>query len=201
MKKVALLLAFIFTVSAGFSQQRKRMHKADNLTPQQRTTLNVKRLVVALDLTKEQTNKIERLYTKMANKRMQHMQKNRKKNAVVKEKMLKIKKASKDRADFKKRVEIAIKNGELKKEDLQIARRRGVNFDTANRALDNRIELQSQMKKILTAEQYKKFKNLKKRRLAKTKKRKMAMKKRTEMKRKIEKKRHHAKKRRLERNR
>ena len=33
MKKVALVLAFIFTVSAGYSQQRKRMGRVDSMTP------------------------------------------------------------------------------------------------------------------------------------------------------------------------
>lgn len=195
MKKVALLLAFIFTVSAGFSQQRKRMHRADNLTPQQRTTLNVKRLALALDLTKDQTNKVAKLYSKMANERMQHIQKNRKKNAVAKEKLMKIKKVSKDRADFKRRVEAAIKKGELKKEDLRKMRRRQVDFETANKALDKRIEFQSKMKRILTPEQYKKFKNLKKYKVAKTKKRRIAMKKRVHAKKQ------YAKKRKMKRNR
>ena len=55
MKNIAFALAFILTVSAGYSQQRKRMAKADTMTPEQRVTLSVKRMALQLDLSKDQT--------------------------------------------------------------------------------------------------------------------------------------------------
>lgn len=175
MKKIAFVLAFIFTVSAGFSQQRKRMARTNNLTPEQRTTLAVKKMALQLDLTKDQTKKITALYTKMAVERKATGDKMRKDAKASKTKLAKIKKQSKDKADYKARVRKAIKNGELKKGDVN-RMRRNVDFETANRVLDNRIEFQAKMKKILSPEQYEKFTKLKKRKIGNAKK-KMASKK------------------------
>ena len=163
MKKAAFLLAFLLTVSAGFSQQRKRMaKKADHMTLKQRTTLAVKKLTLTLDLSSDQAKKITSLYTKMGKQKMEKMKKVKAKNAQTREKIAKIKKASKDKADFKMRVQKAVKKGELKKEDLgKMRRRRGGDFDSKNQALDHMIAFQNSMKKILTKEQYQKFKKLK----------------------------------------
>ena len=188
MKKVLFLLAIIFTTSSAFSQKGKRMHQANNMTLEQRTTLAVKKLTLALELDKKQAKKIEALYSKMAKNRMEKGQKMRKESMVKREKMMKIKKASKDRADFKRRVEKAVKDGELKKEDLRMQRRRKTNFDAQNKALDHMIALQSEMKKILTPEQFEKFKKMKKRRV-KSAKNKMGKRKKVMKKRKMEK--HH----------
>lgn len=169
MKKVALAFAFILTVSAGFSQQRKRMAEADNMTPEQRVTLSVKRMALQLDLSKDQTQKITSLYTDMAKQRKVKGDKMRNDAVASRGKLAKIKKDSKNNVDFKERVGKAIKSGELKKEDV-IRMRRRVDFDTANDALDNRIEFQAKMKKVLTPEQYKKFTKLQKRKVNTAKK-------------------------------
>ncbi|MFN0729719.1 hypothetical protein [Polaribacter gochangensis] len=175
MKKIAFALAFIFTVSSGFSQQRKRMAKADTMTPEQRATLSVKKMALQLDLTKDQTKKITALYTEMGKQRKVKGDKMRNDALASRTKLAKIKKESKDRADFKERVGKAIKSGELKKEDATLMRRgRGrakIDFDTANEALDNRIEFQAKMKKILSPEQYAKFTKLQKRKVGHAKKR------------------------------
>ncbi len=170
MKKIALVLAFIFTVSAGYSQQRKRMGRVDSMTPEQRATLSVKRMALQLDLSKDQTTKITALYTEMGKQRKVKGDQMRKDAMASKTKLAKIKKESKDNADFKEKVEKAIKSGELKKGDLNKMRRR-VDFDSANKALDNRIEFQSKMKNILTPEQYEKFTKLQKRKMGDAKKR------------------------------
>lgn len=185
MKKVALAFAFILTVSAGFSQQRKRMAKADNMTPEQRATLSVKRMALQLDLSKNQTQEITALYTDMAKQRKVKGDKMRNDAVASRGKLAKIKKNSKSNVDFKERVGKAIKSGELKKEDVNRMRRR-VDFDTANDALDNRIEFQAKMKKVLTPEQYKKFTKLQKRKVGKAKK-KMGSKKRMDSKKKMRK--------------
>lgn len=180
MKKIAFTLAFIFTVSAGFSQQRKRMAKVDTMTLEQRATLSAKKMALQLDLTKDQTKKITALYTEMGKQRKEKGDKMRKEAMASRAKLAKIKKESKDNADFKVRVGKAIKSGELKKEDATLMRRgRGrtkIDFDTANEALDNRIEFQSKMKNILTPEQYQKFTKLQKRKVGKAKKMKAAKK-------------------------
>jgi len=170
MKKIAFALAFILSVSAGFSQQRKRMAKADKMTPEQRAILAVKKMALQLDLTKDQTKKITALYTEIGIQRKVKGDQMKKEALASRTKLAKIKKESKDKANFKQRIEKAIKSGELKKEDIKRMRRR-VDFDTANNALDNRIEFQAKMKKILSPEQYKKFTKLQKRKFAKAKKR------------------------------
>lgn len=178
MKKIIFLLAFILTVSSGFSQKRKRMHKADNMTAEQRTTLAVKKLTLALDLDKNQAKKVTTLYTEMAKKRMKFRKK--RKNAKADSDILiaKIKKNSNSKEDFKKQVKKAIKDGKLKKEDFRKMRKRGLSFEEKNKALDHMITLQNKMKKILTKEQYEKFKKMKKHRVKsakhKMKKHKMA---------------------------
>lgn len=57
-------------------------------------------------------------------------------------------------------------------------RKRGRSFEAKNKALDHMIAMQNEMKKILTKEQYEKFKKLKKRKIKsakhKMKKHKMA---------------------------
>lgn len=188
MKKVLFLLAIIFTTSSAFSQKRKRMYQANNLTSKQRTTLAVKKLTLALELDKKQAKKVAVLFNKMAKNRLEKGQKMRKESMEKREKLMKIKKASKDRADFKRRVEKAVKNGELKKEDLRMQRRRKPNFEAQNKALDQMIALQSEMKKILTPEQFEKYKKMKKRRV-KSAKHKMDKRKKVMKKRKMEK--HH----------
>ena len=165
MKKLALALAFIFTVSAGFSQQKRKMRKADHMTPEQRTTLTVKKLTLALELDKAQARKVKALYEKMGQERAK-MAKVRKSDAMKKrEELMKIKKSSKDKADFKRKVEKAVKEGKLKKEDLRRVKKRRPSYETQNKALDRMIALQSEMKKILTKEQYEKFKKMSKRRM------------------------------------
>jgi protein CpxP len=188
MKKIAFALAFILTASAGFSQQRKRMGKADMMTPEQRATLTVKRMALQLDLTKDQTQKITALYTEMGTQRKVKGDQMRKDALASRAKLAKIKKESKDKADFKERMGRAIKSGELKKEDVKRMRRR-VDFDTANTALDNRIEFQAKMKKILNPEQYEKFTKLQKRKIGKAKK-KMASKMKNKKMRKRGKEKH-----------
>ena len=183
MKKVAILLALIFTVSAGFSQQRKRTARvADNMTAEQRTTLAVKKLTLALDLDKSQAKKIQSLYSKMGKVRMEKGKKMRKEGMVKREKMMKIKKASKDGADYKKRIGVAIKKGELKREDLGRRRAKVIDFDTANKALDTRIDFQNKMKKILNPSQYASFKKFQKRKGPKSQKRRKVMKTKKTMK-------------------
>ena len=180
MKKVALVLAFIFTVSAGFSQQRKRMAKKNNMTPEQRATLSAKKLTLQLDLSKDQTRKITALYKDMAKERRAKGDKMKKDAMASKAKLAKIKKNSKNNADFKARVQKELKAGRLQKEDVALLRRgRGkakMDFETANKALDNRIAFQTKMKKILSPEQYQKFSKLQKRKVGKAK-RMMAVKK------------------------
>ncbi len=184
MKKIALVLVFILTVSAGFSQQRKRMvRKTDKMSTEQRTTLAVKKLTLALDLDQSQAKKVQKLYSKMAKVRMEKGAKMKKEGMVKREKMMKIKKASKDTEDFKKRVKRAVEKGELKKEDLGRMRRNGRgngrDFDSANKTLDMMIAHQTEMKKILTKEQFATYKKMQKRRVkaAKGKRSKMVHKK------------------------
>ena len=172
MKKIALVLAFIFTVSAGFSQQRKRMvRKTDQMSTEQRTTLAVKKLTLALDLDKSQAKKIHKLYSKRAKVRMEKGAKMKKEGMVKREKMMKIRKASKDKGDYKQRVKKAIEKGEIKREDLRgmkrsvRVRKGGGDFDSANKALDRMIAHQSEMKKILTKEQYATYKKMQKNRV------------------------------------
>lgn len=169
MKKVAFAFAFILTVSVGFSQQRKRMGKTNNMTLEQRVTLSVKKMALQLDLSKNQTQKITAFYTDMAKQRKVKRGKMRNNAVASRGKLAKIKKNSKDNVDFKERVRKAIKSGELKKEDVNRMRQK-VDFETANDALDNRIEFQAKMKKVLNPEQYKKFTKLQKRKVNTAKK-------------------------------
>jgi periplasmic protein CpxP/Spy len=158
MKKVALLLAFIFTVSAGFSQQRKRgMNKQNNITPEQQVTLSVKKLTLALDLTKAQAGQLESLFSKMKDNRKEAVIKMKKNAAESKDKIAKIKKDSKDDAEFKENVGKAIKKG-----DISRMRNNGGDFNSKNQALDNMIALQVGMKEILTKEQFEKYKKMQK---------------------------------------
>ena len=92
MKKIALVLAFIFTVSAGYSQQRKRMGRVDSMTPEQRVTLSVKRMALQLDLSKDQTTKITALYIEMGKQRKVKGDQMRKDAMASKTKLAKIKK-------------------------------------------------------------------------------------------------------------
>ena len=150
MKKVIFLLAFILTVSSGFSQKRKRVHQADTMTPEQRTTLAVKKMTLALDLDRNQAKKVAAVFTKMSKKRMAKGQKVRKERMVKREKMMKERKEGKRMKEHKGKMRV---------------KRKGQNFDAQNNALDHMIALQSEMKKILTKEQYAKFKKMKKRRV------------------------------------
>lgn len=124
MKKILFLLAFVLTVSSGFSQKRKRMHRADNMTPEQRTTLAVKKLTLALDLDKSQAKKVKALYTKMAKKRMANRKVRKDKNADARMELAKIKKNSKNKEDFKKQVKVAIKEGKIKRRSSKNAKKR-----------------------------------------------------------------------------
>ena len=169
MKNIAFVLAFLLTVSAGYSQQRKRMAKADVMTPEQRATLSVKRMALQLDLSKDQTTKITALYTEMGKQRKVKGDQMRKEALASRTKLAELKKNSKDNADFKEKVEKAIKSGKLTKEDVARMKRARVDFNTANEALDNRIEFQAKMKQILSPEQYGKFRKLQKNRMGKAK--------------------------------
>ncbi|MDG1039490.1 MAG: hypothetical protein P8H13_05595 [Polaribacter sp.] len=144
MKKVALAFAFILTVSAGFSQQRKRIAKANNITAEQQATLTAKKLTLQLELSKEQTKKIIALYTEVAKQRKAQG------------------------TQMKKEREASVKNN---KEQARKQRRPRPNFETANTRLDQRIEFKVQMKKILTPEQFEKFTKLQKRKVGVAKKR------------------------------
>jgi len=148
MKKVIFLLAFILTVSSGFSQKRKRVHQANTMTPEQRTTLAVKKMTLALDLDKNQAKKVAVLFTKMSKKRIAKGQKVRKERMVKREKMMKERKAGKLKKGHKGKMRV---------------KKRGQNFDAQNKALDHMIAMQSEMKKILTKEQYATYKKMKKR--------------------------------------
>ena len=150
MKKIIFLLVFILTVSSGFSQKRKRVHQANHMTSEQRTILTVKKLTLALDLDRNQAKKVAVLFTKMAKKRKAKGQKVKKEMMVKREKMMKERKEGKLKKEHKGKMRV---------------KRRGQNFDAQNKALDHMIALQSEMKKILTKEQYARFKKMKKRRI------------------------------------
>lgn len=172
MKKAVFLLAFIITVSSGFSQQRKRVHQENQMNPEQRTTLAVKKLTLALGLDENQAEKATTLFTEMSKKRKVKGQLVRKEGMMKRKKMMEMRKSSKDGADFKKKVGKAIEEGELEKEDVakMRGRRKGSNFDAQNNALDHMISMQSEMKKILTKEQFATYKKIQKHRMKKQKK-------------------------------
>ncbi|MDG2194742.1 MAG: hypothetical protein P8K77_07875 [Polaribacter sp.] len=74
MKKIAGILAFVlaFTVSTQAQKgehHKKRMHKGNNLTVEQKTTLAVKRLALTLDLSNAQMQKIKPLIAKQMSER------------------------------------------------------------------------------------------------------------------------------------
>ena len=73
MKKLASLLVFVFALTITTQAQRgehnKRVHKEDNLTSEQRATISVKRLALALDLNKSQINRIKPLFAKQMKER------------------------------------------------------------------------------------------------------------------------------------
>lgn len=74
MKKVASILAFVLAFTVSTQAQRgeqhgNRMHKGDNLTVEQKTTLAVKRLALTLDLSNAQMQKIKPLITKQMTER------------------------------------------------------------------------------------------------------------------------------------
>jgi hypothetical protein len=131
MKKAVFLLVLILTVSSGFSQQRKRVPQENQINAEQRTTLEVKKLTLSLDLDKNQAEKVTTLFLKTSKKRM-----------AKREKIIKIEKATQE--------------GEVDKEDLakMRERRRGSDFNAQNNALDYKISIQNGIKKILTKEQF-----------------------------------------------
>lgn len=179
MKKIAVTLVLIFTVSIGYSQERRMMNKRTQMTPEQQATIMAKKLALQLDLNKDQTRKITSLYTNMAKDRKAKGMKMRKEATAEREKLMKIKKSSKNNADFKMKVEKAVKEGKIKKESLRRGKtRRQIDYASANKALDNRLDFQNKMKRILTPEQYQKFKKLQKNRVAKVNKHQKGMKKR-----------------------
>lgn len=161
MKKVVFLLACILTVSSGFSQERKRVHQANHMTPEQRTTLAVKKMTLALDLDKNQAKKVAALFTKMSKKRIAKVQQVRKEGMMKRDKTMKLKKAAKKR--------------KLSKEDIgkmrKVRKKRGSSFDAQNKALDRKIAMQSEMKKILTKDQYTTYKKMHKHRMKTAKQR------------------------------
>lgn len=170
MKKIAFLLVCIFTTTIGFSQKRK-MHKAELMTAEQRATLTAKKLTLALDLNEAQAKKVKALYTKMGKEKMMKRQKMRKEHMKKREKLMKIRKQSKDQEDFKRKLEKAIKEGKIEKRDVKEMRRRKSSFEARNRALDHMITMQKEMKKILTKEQFEEYKKLKKHKAHKARKR------------------------------
>ena len=151
MKKITFLLAALLTVSASFSQQRKKVRKANQITAEQRATLAAKKLTLALDLDESQAKRVKALYADMAKKRMKKVKERKDKNADTHILLANIKKSSKSREEVKRKIEKAIKEGKLKKEDLRkMKKRRGQDFEAQNKALDHKITLQRKMKKILT---------------------------------------------------
>jgi len=173
MKKLAsillLVFAFTFTAQAQRGQRGDKMRKMERMTPEQKVTLTVKRLTLKLDLTKDQAKKVSTLFSKMSKNRMAKVRKMKKSHGETRAKLAKVKKGSKDNADFKKKVAKLVKEGKIKREDLGKMRKRGGDFNTQNQALDHQIAFQNSMKKILTKEQYEKFKKLKKHRVKKSK--------------------------------
>jgi hypothetical protein len=86
MKKLAsiLLLVFAFTLTTNAQRQKKQMNqKRDNLTLEQRVTLGVKKMTLALDLSEKQQNQIKPLISAQATGKKEAMLK-RKENRDAK---------------------------------------------------------------------------------------------------------------------
>ena len=73
MKKLVSLLVFVlaFTISTQAQKVKhvKKVYKKDNLTAEQRATISVKRLALALDLSKAQMNRIKPLFVEQMKKK------------------------------------------------------------------------------------------------------------------------------------
>ena len=167
MKNVLFLLALLLTTSAGFSQKSKRLKKAKYLKLEQRRILAVKKLTLQLDLDQRQTKKVAALLKDMSTKRMAKKLAVRKDGLQQRKKVMKLKKESKNVANFKRKVQQEIAAGTLKKEDLRRIRRRrpGNNFVAKNSALDSMIAMQRGMKNILNEAQFKTYKKLQHRKM------------------------------------
>ena len=160
MKNIAsiLVVVFAFTFTAQ-AQRPNRAQMGSNLTPEQRTTLAVKKMALQLDLTKDQMKKVSDLYAVKGKERAAMVQKIMKERAGTRTELAKIKTESKDQADFKRRVASAVKDGKIQKGSMQ--RMRPVaDFESQNKALDAQLDFQNKMQKILTPVQYEKFKKM-----------------------------------------
>jgi len=126
MKNIAsilvVLLAFSFTAEA---QRTNRARMGSNMSPEQRSTLTAKRMALQLDLSKDQINKVAKLFEEKAKQRAEAAHERAKKVADTRIKIAKIKKDSKDNADFKKRVAAEEKNGKMQRRGAARGRYRG----------------------------------------------------------------------------
>lgn len=160
MKNTINILIFVFALSISAQAQRtNRGQIAEKMTPEQLTTLAAKKLTLQLDLTAAQTKKVSAIYLKIANDRAEMASKRKAENDATKAEMFKIKKESKDQAEYKANLAKAIKEGKIKRSDFR-ANNRKLDFNTANKALDAQIAFQNEMKTILSPEQFVKFKKI-----------------------------------------
>ena len=161
LKRIITFTAIVFLVAVSANAQKKtRTQRNISINSEQRAILSVKKLTLQLDLTKEQTKKVSRLYTETAKRRTAIAKRKKAKNDASKKALLKIRKESKSKEDYRAKLGKAIKDGKIKRTDLTRANRRA-DFETQNQSLDVQIDFQRKMKTILNVEQYKKFKRLK----------------------------------------
>lgn len=69
MKKTAGILAFVFIVTFTANAQQKRENRRPNFSVEQKTELAVKKLVLTLDLSEKQKNKVTPLILEQITKR------------------------------------------------------------------------------------------------------------------------------------
>ncbi|GGG90381.1 hypothetical protein GCM10011416_03690 [Polaribacter pacificus] len=169
MKNIAsilvVLLAFSFTAEA---QRSNRARMGSNMSPEQSSTLTAKKMALQLDLSKDQINKVAKLFEEKAKQRAEAAHERAKKVADTRIKIAKIKKDSKDNADFKKRVVAEVKDGKMQRRGTARGRS-GADFNSKNKALDAQLDFKAKIKKILTPVQYEKFQKLSKTRVKKAK--------------------------------
>ena len=183
MKNILCLVAFLLTVSTGFSQKRKQLKRVDLVQLEQRRTLAVKKLTLQLDLNKRQASSVEALMKELSTERMNRRIAERKANMQQREKLMTLRKESNSEAEFRKSVQEELENGNLNRPLTEKMRKRKLsnNFEAKNRALDHMIAMRKGMKNILNETQYEAYKKIQlrnmrvaKQKMEKAKKMKMA---------------------------
>ena len=162
MKNILFLVAFLLTLSTGFSQERKPLKRQAAVQLEQRRTLAVKKLTLQLDLNNRQAKSVKALMKELSADRMNRRLTERKERMQQREKLISLRKESKSDAEFRRSVQRELENGNLNRPLATNMKKRGRvdNFEAKNRALDHMIAMRKGMKNILNDAQYARYKKI-----------------------------------------